>query len=372
MAKTKNKFKILNVVGTRPNFVKIAPLVHAMQKMTNIEQVLVHTGQHYDNEMNNSFFQSLNVPNPDYNLSVSGGTNEFQIAEIMKKFEPVLLEINPDLVLVVGDVNSTVACAKTAKKNGFKVAHVESGLRSFDNEMPEEINRVATDKISDYLFTTEKTAMVNLTQEGIESQKVFFTGNVMIDALVSKLPIIETSNVIQKLSLEKKKFFLLTLHRPSNVDSADGLSKILNGLESIEPDVTIVFAAHPRTIKMIEQFKIKLSARFKLIGAQPYIDFLNLTMNAKAIFTDSGGVQEESTFLKVPCITLRKNTERPVTIDSGTNVLALEINADCIQRSYKLAMDKTSKVIKAPDLWDGKAAERIVNILIEQLSNADQ
>jgi UDP-N-acetylglucosamine 2-epimerase (non-hydrolysing) len=367
MSASKNKLKILSVVGARPNFVKIAPLVHEMKKHDRIEHILMHTGQHYDKAMNDVFFENLNMPHPDVNLNVGSGSREFQLEEIAKKFEPILEKIDPDLVVVVGDVNSTLACAEVAKRHDYPVAHVEAGLRSYDLEMPEEINRVATDKISDYLLLTEESAKENLSRENLGTKKIHFVGNVMIDSLVSNLASIEKANVMHELGLEKKGYFLLTLHRPSNVDSAESFTEIVRGLELLESGIKIVFPAHPRTKKMIEQFNLQFTDRFIVVDAMPYIDFLNLTMNAKAVFTDSGGVQEETTFLKVPCVTLRKNTERPVTIDEGTNVLSQKSDSASIEKAYRQALIKSTQVSQPPKLWDGKAAERIVQIFLENL-----
>jgi len=316
--------KIVSVVGTRPNFMKIAPLVNEFKKH-NVDHVLVHTGQHYDKEMSKLFFDDLEIPKPDADLGVGSWTREEQIKSIKEKLEPIIEKEKPDIVVVVGDVNSTLAAAEVANKLGIKVAHVESGLRSFDNTMPEEFNRVETDKISDFLFTTEKSGNINLENEGISKDKIFFVGNVMIDTLLSHKEKAENSKILEKLGLEKGNYCTLTLHRPSNVDNKKDFENILSILEKIQEKIKIVFPVHPRARKNIKSFNLddKMRGMKNLILTEPlgYLDFLHLMSNSKFVLTDSGGIQEEATVLGIPCITLRKNTERPITVEQGTNLL---------------------------------------------------
>ena len=359
--------KILSVVGTRPNFMKIAPLVREFKKH-GIEHVLVHTGQHYDKEMSKLFFDDLEIPKPDADLGVGSGTREEQIKLIKGKLELVVEKEKPDLVIVVGDVNSTLAAAETANKLGIKVAHVESGLRSFDNTMPEEFNRVEADKISDFLFTTEKSGNENLEKEGISKDKVFFVGNVMIDTLLKHREKSNTSKILEKLGLEKNNYCALTLHRPSNVDKKEDFQNIIEILDKIQEKIKIVFPIHPRTQKNIQKYNLdeKINSMKNLILTEPlgYLDFLCLMSNSKFVLTDSGGIQEETTVLGIPCITLRKNTERPVTLEQGTNLLVSINKEKIIEKAYEIIDEKIQLNNKVPELWDGKAAERIVKVLI--------
>ena len=358
--------KVINVVGARPNFVKICPIVKEMGKELQIEALLVHTGQHYDHEMSKVFFEDLDLPQPDIYLGVGSGSHAQQTARIMLAFEPVLLEHKPDWVIVVGDVNSTVAGALTAVKLGVKVAHVEAGLRSFDRTMPEEINRIATDSLSDFLFTTCEDADENLRKEGISNEKIFFVGNVMIDTLKRSMKKIRDSTILNKYSLKLKSYALMTLHRPENVDRKDELLKILSALYEIQRHIKLIFPMHPRTEKMLEKFslysRIKKMPNLLIIPPIGYLDFLTLETHACFVLTDSGGIQEETTVLNVPCLTIRRNTERPVTVREGTNIVVHTDKEKIVNESLKI-INGDSKQGKIPKLWDGKAAQRIVKII---------
>lgn len=362
------KIKIINVVGARPNFMKIAPLIKQMRKNdVYLDQMLVHTGQHYDKTMSGDFFEQLGIPEADINLGVGSESHAVQTANIMIGFEKVILEHQPDIIVVVGDVNSTVACALVASKMGVRIAHVEAGLRSFDRTMPEEINRVLTDAISDFLFITEPSAYVNLQREGIENEKIFFVGNVMIDTLVDSLKIIE-SRELAFASLKDKEYGVVTIHRPSNVDQADTLEKILDAIVILVNKVPLVLPLHPRTIRNIDKFKMK--CKIKMIeengivtGPLGYLEMLKLTKSAKFMITDSGGLQEETTYLGIPCITLRKNTERPITVTDGTNVLVGD-DTDALLTHCDQILCGSFKKGRIPKFWDGNAAERIVSKLL--------
>jgi UDP-N-acetylglucosamine 2-epimerase (non-hydrolysing) len=339
-----------------------------MDRYPSIKNILVHTGQHYDQNMSKLFFADLELPEPDIYLGVGSGTHAQQTAKIMMAFEKVLETEKPDLIIVVGDVNSTAACSLVAAKMGVKIAHVEAGLRSFDRTMPEEINRIVTDSLADFLFVTEKSGLENLKNEGIADAKVFFVGNVMIDSLIHFLNKAKGSQIISKLNLTGKKYILVTLHRPSNVDSKENLEKIVNTFSILEKDIKIVFPAHPRTKKMLATFdldeRIKELKNLILIDPTGYLDFIRLMQNASLLLTDSGGIQEETTYLGIPCITMRKNTERPVTIKQGTNILIGSDNQRIIKET-EIILNGRGKKGKVPELWDGKAAERIVSILFE-------
>lgn len=362
--------KIINVVGARPNFMKIAPLMAEYTNYNQIEPLLVHTGQHYDERMSDLFFHQLGIPKPDVNLKVSSSTHACQTAEIMKAFEPIVLKHKPDVVLVVGDVNSTIACALVAVKLGSKVVHVEAGLRSFDRSMPEEINRVLTDSISDLLFCTEQSGINNLIHEGIPKKKIFLVGNVMIDTLLKNRAKAENSNVLDQLNLNGNDFGILTLHRPANVDNQIVLARILNALEIIQYDMPIIFPVHPRTSKNLASScvgeRIKTLSNLRLIDPLGYLDFLKLMSAASVVLTDSGGIQEETTILGIPCLTLRQNTERPITVEIGSNQV---IGADTskIIQAYRRVVNGDWHKPQIPRLWDGRAAERIVKILLDKL-----
>ena len=365
--------KIIHVVGARPNFMKIAPIMAECDRHGQIESLLVHTGQHYDEKMNALFFRELGIPKPDINLEVGSASHAVQTAEIMKAFEPVILEYRPDAVLVVGDVNSTVACGLVAVKLGVKLIHVEAGLRSFDRSMPEEINRVVTDAISDILFCTEQSGVDNLLQEGISKEKIHLVGHVMIDTLLKNLERAKQSTILQKLRrrgcLNGDDFAVLTLHRPSNVDDPIVFSRILDALEIVQQDMPIVFTVHPRTRKnlaMLElQKQIEKLKNLHLLEPMGYLDFLRLTSAAKVVLTDSGGIQEETTFLKVPCITLRENTERPVTMEIGGNQV-VGTDTEKIIQAYRRIKGGNWRQDAVPPLWDSKAAERIISILLQK------
>ena len=371
--------KILSVVGARPNFMKIAPIVEALKKFPDMQHCLVHSGQHYDELLSGNFFTDLGLPRPDVNLQVGSGTHAAQTAEVMKRLEPVLLDYRPDVVLVVGDVNSTLATAITAVKLGIRVAHIEAGLRSFDMTMPEEINRKVTDSISDLLFVTEQSGMDNLRREGVTDEKIFLVGNVMIDTLLRHRELAAKSAILDQLQLRQngaglRAYGVLTLHRPSNVDDPVSLRGILSSVSAIAADFPIFFPVHPRTRRNIETFGLAgfLSqaspARSGVIPLDPlgYLDFLNMNDHARMVFTDSGGVQEETTVLGVPCLTLRKNTERPATVDHGTNRI-VGIDPDNILAVAREVLSQSPDRSRRPPLWDGQAAPRIVEILRQQL-----
>lgn len=364
--------KVINVVGARPNLIKIAPIVEAMNQRPAFKQLLVHTGQHYDAKMSQIFFDDLGIPEPDIYLNVGSGSHAEQTARVMIAFEKVLLEIKPDIVIVVGDVNSTMACSITAAKLKIPVAHVEAGLRSFDQEMPEEINRIVTDSLSDFLFTTSFDANENLKREGISEDKIFFVGNVMIDTLKKHQISASLLQSARDFGFENKQYALLTLHRPSNVDEPIVFRGILDAILKVAEKVPILFPAHPRTIKRLVEFdlKSKIDHNSGLVLTKPlgYLQFLDLMMNACMVLTDSGGIQEETTILNVPCLTIRENTERPVTINEGTNVLA-GTDPDRIISLAESILNGRGKVGKIPELWDGKAAGRIVEILYQKMGN---
>jgi UDP-N-acetylglucosamine 2-epimerase (non-hydrolysing) len=426
--------KIISVVGARPNFMKVAPIYKAIYARRetievksetidviehcelNIEHLICHTGQHYDEKMSKVFFEELELPKPDFYLGVGGGSHAEQTARIMIEFEKVLIAEKPDLVIVVGDVNSTIACSLTAVKLGIKVAHVEAGLRSFDRGMPEEINRILTDSISDYLFVTEKSGIENLKKEGIPDSKVFFVGHVMIDSLIHYLPIVEEKIKEQNKKIKNdtstplsmtgraqrgkrlaenevkgtdfspdkpgskepakgfemtsaesaERYILVTMHRPSNVDDKEKLSELLKMLNRLADKRKVIFPIHPRTKNNIEKFGLSIEISENLIITEPigYLDFIGLVKNAEVILTDSGGIQEESTYLGVQCVTLRTSTERPITVEIGTNHLVGD-NFEEAERVVNEILSGKRKERKIPDLWDGKAAERIVRIIVE-------
>jgi UDP-N-acetylglucosamine 2-epimerase (non-hydrolysing) len=360
----------MHVVGARPNFMKVAPIIEALNRYPNLfTQLLVHTGQHYDERMSHVFFHDLGMPRPDINLGIGSGSHAEQTARVMLAFEPVLREQDPDLVLVVGDVNSTLACALVATKLRVPVAHVEAGLRSFDRAMPEEINRVLTDQVADLLFTTEGDANENLRHEGVDAEKVHFVGNVMIDTLLRHKERALGLPVLDKYGVQGGDFALLTLHRPSNVDVPEVLSGILTALEEIQSRLPILFPAHPRTVARIEGFgfgeRLEAMTGIQVVEPLGYLEFLNLLANAQLVLTDSGGIQEETTILGVPCLTLRENTERPVTVTQGTNTIVGVVPHDIVAEASRV-MDGGGKSGRVPELWDGKAASRIADVLVER------
>jgi UDP-N-acetylglucosamine 2-epimerase (non-hydrolysing) len=347
---------ILHVVGARPNFVKAAPVLRAARRL-GIRQTLVHTGQHYDRDMSDVFFSQLEIPEPDVNLGVGSGSHAAQTAEIMRRFEPVLLEHKPDVVLVYGDVNSTVAAALVCSKLLIRVAHVEAGLRSFDRTMPEEINRVVTDRLSDMLFTPSEDGDANLQREGVPQEKIHRVGNVMIDSLIELLPAARsrpTKGLPERLAL-------VTLHRPSNVDDGENLQKILDSLGQVSQRLDTVFPVHPRTRQRINELGIR-TPKLHLVDPMPYIEFLALQSRAAVVITDSGGIQEETTYLGVPCLTMRENTERPITVTLGTNTLVGEDRDKLVRELNKILAGQGKKGV-IPPLWDGHAGERIADVL---------
>jgi len=361
--------KILLVAGARPNFMKIAPLIKAISRhnssgfQPSMEYVLVHTGQHYDEKMSDVFFRELGIPAPHVNLEVGSGSHAVQTANIMLKFEPVCLEHRPDWLVVVGDVNSTMACALVASKLGVKVAHVEAGLRSFDRNMPEEVNRLVTDSLADLLLTPSKDADENLRKEGVPDSKIKLVGNIMIDALIANLEQAQKSALLAKYELKKKSYAYVTLHRPSNVDNPTALSDLMNVLGLLAKQIPIMFPMHPRTRKMLGQLGISVADHPNLNVLEPigYHDSLALTENARLILTDSGGLQEESTYFRTPCLTLRPNTERPVTVTEGSNKLT---SVEKLWADIEVTLSGQAKTGRVPELWDGNTAERVVHSLI--------
>jgi len=341
---------------------KAAPVIRAISAFNGVDQFVVHTGQHYDFNMSDVFFQELGMPAPQFNLQVGSASQAQQTAQIMSRFEAVVLQEKPDLVIVYGDVNSTVAAALVCSKLLVKVAHVEAGLRSFDRTMPEEINRVLTDQVADLLLTPSEDGNRNLAREGVDAKRVFLVGNVMIDTLVRMLPRAEQS-VIEDVP---ERFALVTLHRPSNVDDLTWLSKMLDSLQAISKELFVVFPVHPRTRERLAAFGSKrTNGTVKLLEPLPYLSFLALQRRATAVITDSGGIQEETTFLRVPCLTVRENTERPITVDKGTNILVGR-DLSRLQREIELILLGTRKVGQVPPLWDGHAAERIAKVIVSQ------
>ena len=348
---------VLHIVGARPNFMKVAPVLNALKSHRHVVQAVVHTGQHYDANMSDVFFEQLGIPAPDVNLAVGSGTHARQTAEIMTRFEPVVLERKPDIVLVYGDVNSTVAAALVCAKLGVRVGHVEAGLRSFDRGMPEEINRLVTDQLADVLYTPSEDGDSNLQREGIAPEKIFRVGNVMIDYLVKLLPLAQRQN---KNGLPER-YALVTLHRPANVDESATLKSILQSLLEVNRDLSVVFPAHPRTRQRISDFGLN-AGQLQLLDPLPYIDFLGLQSRATVVITDSGGIQEETTYLGVPCLTLRENTERPITVSLGTNIL-VGSDPDRLRSELSRVLAGKAKKGAVPPLWDGHAGERIAALL---------
>ncbi|MBN1689181.1 MAG: UDP-N-acetylglucosamine 2-epimerase (non-hydrolyzing) [Candidatus Omnitrophica bacterium] len=368
--------KIFLIGGARPNFVKIAALTRAFTSFkkahpkSGLRWQVIHTGQHYDFLMVKSFFRDLDIPSPYIDLNVGSSPHGEQTAKIISRFEKVVLHEKPDLILVVGDVNSTLACSLVGVKVGIPVAHVESGLRSFDRTMPEEINRRVTDAVADYLFTTCRDADRNLIKEGIDPKSIFFVGNVMVDTLLVNLPKVHCSNIRKRLGLGGD-YAVLTLHRPSNVDQENDFMEILKALEHIQRCITIIFPVHPRTARRIKGSavgeKMLGLQNIKLTSPLRYLDFIALVNGAKLVLTDSGGIQEETTMLGVPCLTLRDNTERPVTINQGSNFLAGRESGNIIRLADKILSRKGIKKFKKPTRWDGRAADRIVQVLSKKI-----
>ncbi|HVP39961.1 MAG TPA: UDP-N-acetylglucosamine 2-epimerase (non-hydrolyzing) [Candidatus Saccharimonadales bacterium] len=354
--------EILLVAGARPNFMKVAPLLAALRRRGRLPTALVHTGQHYDPGMSDVFFQELGLPRPDVHLGVGSDTHARQTAKIMIEFETVVLERAPRAVLVVGDVNSTVACALVCAKLAVRVGHVEAGLRSYDRSMPEEVNRVLTDQLSEWLFTSCEDAAPNLLREGIAPEKIHFVGNVMIDTLRQHLPRADRSGVLKRLGVSPGGYALLTLHRPSNVDDPAVLAEFLGALGRLPGQLAVLFPVHPRTRARLEALAAPLPPALRLLEPLGYLEFLKLLKEARVVLTDSGGIQEETTVLGVPCLTLRENTERPVTVSEGTNVL---VGGDPgrLAQEYGRVLDGHAKRGRVPKLWDGQASERIAELL---------
>jgi UDP-N-acetylglucosamine 2-epimerase (non-hydrolysing) len=368
--------KLLSVVGARPNFMKIAPIVEEVKKFPDIQHCLVHSGQHYDELLSGNFFSDLGLPVPDVNLETGSGSHAVQTGEVMKRIEPVLIDYQPDMVLVVGDVNSTIAAALTAAKLGIGVAHIEAGLRSFDMTMPEEINRKLTDAISTLLFVTEQSGVENLRQEGVPAEKIFLVGNVMIDCLLRHRELAAKSPLVEKLGLRRngsgcRPYGVLTLHRPSNVDDPKTLEGILSAVSALATELPVFFPVHPRTRKNIANFGLehylaqdKIAPDAGILPLDPlgYLDFLSLNDQARIVLTDSGGIQEETTVLGVPCLTLRENTERPATVEHGSNQV-IGTDTGRILAAARTILNQPVRQFERPPLWDGMAAPRIVGIL---------
>jgi UDP-N-acetylglucosamine 2-epimerase (non-hydrolysing) len=366
--------KVINVVGARPNFMKVAPVVEAMgRRKDEFAPLVVHTGQHYDARMSDSFFRDLGLPKPNVHLGVGSGSHAQQTAAVMQRFEPVVVEEKPDWVLVVGDVNSTLACALVSAKLGVPVAHVEAGLRSRDRTMPEEVNRVLTDQLADLLLTPSEDADRNLLAEGISPERIRLVGNVMIDSLLKHLSLAASSRVRESLGVEGFDYAVVTLHRPSNVDDPRALARILSALERISERLPVVFPAHPRTRKNLSEFglleRVERAQGLRLIEPLGYLDFLRLYSGARLVLTDSGGIQEETTALGIPCLTLRENTERPVTVELGTNrVVGTDAERIVQEAEAALARSAMNEPPRVPPLWDGRAADRILDALLERTS----
>lgn len=361
--------RLLAVAGARPNFMKIAPLMNEFAKRTSsFEPILVHTGQHYDKAMSDSFFRDLGIPEPDVNLGVGSGSHGYQTAQVLMKIEQLLIERKPHVVLVVGDVNSTLAATLAAVKLQIPVAHVEAGLRSWDREMPEEINRVLTDSVSRWLFTTEAAAETNLLREGVPAERIHFVGNVMIDTLLAHRERALALDTVERLGLTPQGYAVLTLHRPSNVDSPDQLRRLFEVLGRLHAELPVVFPVHPRTAKAIEQHLGGAKPKLLMTAPLGYLDFLRLLTDAQMVLTDSGGIQEETTALGVACLTLRDSTERPVTVTEGTNTI-VGTDPIAIEKAIEQLRRSPRPKGRRPALWDGCAATRIVDILERDLGN---
>lgn len=362
-AKNQQKMVIHLVCAARPNFMKIAPLYHALKKQTWAKPVIIHTGQHYDPDMSDAFFEDLGIPKPDINLEVGSGSHAEQTARVMVAFEPVCIREKPDWIIVVGDVNSTMACTLVASKLGIKVAHVEAGLRSFDRSMPEEINRVVTDSIADLLFTPSEDGDANLMREGIAKEKIKRVGNIMIDTLAVNLERTRRLKAYDRFGVREKHYVFVTLHRPSNVDDQSSLAVIVGRLSELAKRVPVIFAIHPRTKKNLHRFGLDKAIKSSdLIISSPlgYLDTIGLVDKARFVLTDSGGLQEETTFLGIPCLTLRPNTERPITVTIGTNKLT---SLDSLEQDIAHLLNGGGKKGVVPEFWDGHTAERILEVL---------
>ena len=364
--------KVIQVVGARPNFMKVAPLHRAIQNLPGWTSKIVHTGQHFDAKMSDVFFTQLELPKPDFFLGIGGGTQSEVTAKIMLAFEPILLEEKPDLVIVVGDVTSTLACTLVAIKMGIRLAHVEAGLRSGDRNMPEEINRILTDSVANYLFVTEQSGIDHLKREGVSDEKVFFSGNVMIDSLVRYQEKAKSSTILSDLGLRTSDYIVMTMHRPANVDTEQGLNSILRLIELSTTQTKVVFPIHPRTRAHMEKFGLlnAIESNPNLILTEPlgYLEFIQLMSHAQAILTDSGGIQEETTYLGIPCLTFRDSTERPITVTMGTNQLLANLNPEKTYQALLEILQGNCKQGQIPPLWDGKSAERIAKKIQELLA----
>ena len=351
---------VIHIIGARPNFIKASPVIREMNKLENINNLVLHTGQHYDKKMSEIFFDELNIPKPNYNLNAGGGSHAEQTADIMVGYEKYFIEKNPNLIIVYGDVNSCVAASLVASKMFIPIVHIESGLRSYDRKMPEEINRVITDSISDLLFVTSKDALENLKLEGVDLNKCHFVGNTMIDSLVRLEKDFDKSKILDDLSLQKKSYTLITLHRPSNVDNIDDLKYMMDSIVEISKDITCVFPIHPRTENNLKHYnlyeKYKNINSLKMTKPFGYIDFMCLQKNSKFVITDSGGVQEESSYFNVPCLTVRDNTERPITCTKGTNELAGTDYRKLLTNVKNINFNRKSNI----EMWDGNSAGRII------------
>ena len=363
--------KVINVVGARPNFMKVAPLHRAFQE-AGIDSLIVHTGQHYDEKMSDIFFEQLEMPEPDVYLGVGSGSHAEQTARIMTAFEKVVEDEEPDLVLVVGDVNSTVACSLVATKMHIPVAHVEAGLRSGDRRMPEEVNRIVTDSIADFLFVTEESGVENLKGEGVPDEKVAFVGNVMIDALVAFRTKAAETSILEDLDVDAGAYVAMTMHRPSNVDNRQGVEALLATIQRVAESYPVVFPMHPRTANRFDEFgladEVENTENLTVLEPLGYLEFLRLMEHAGVVVTDSGGIQEETTFLQVPCLTLRDSTERPITVEQGTNEL-MPLDAEKVAARVEELMQREKSKGRVPPLWDGKASERVVETLAAALKN---
>jgi UDP-N-acetylglucosamine 2-epimerase (non-hydrolysing) len=360
--------KLLHVVGARPNFMKVAPVIRAARAHAGFTQVLVHTGQHYDHAMSDAFFRDLDLPEPDINLEVGSGTHAVQTGRIMIEFEPVVDRERPDWVLVYGDVNSTVACALVAAKKGTRIAHVEAGLRSRDRTMPEELNRLLTDQLADLCLTPSRDGDANLLAEGVPASRIKFVGNVMVDTLMHLLNRARSTHTVERLGVADRPYAFVTLHRPSNVDDRDTLAELLGALDELAADMPVIFPIHPRTRSRIDQFGLGgMAQRVQLLDPLGYLETIALVDRSRLVLTDSGGLQEETTVLGIPCLTARPNTERPVTVTEGTNQLVASTRAAVLEAAQKtLSVPLNGRTMRVPELWDGRAAVRIVDVLAQQ------
>lgn len=367
--------RIVNIVGARPNFMKVAPLLSEMGRRPGIEPLLVHTGQHYDARMSDQFLEQLGITKPDLHLGIGSGSHAVQTAQVMMALESALEELRPDLVLVVGDVNSTLAATLVAAKARIPLAHVEAGLRSFDRGMPEEVNRLVTDVLADYLFVTEESGVENLRREGVAEERIFFVGNVMIDTLLRNRPRAEALGMPARFGVRAGEYALATLHRPSNVDDPVLLEGYLGVFEGVSSRLPILFPMHPRTAKSLERFglseRLEAMSGVRVLEPQGYLEFLGLMAQARVVLTDSGGIQEETTALGVPCLTLRENTERPITVTEGTNRL-VGTHPSAILGAFEEVLSGGAVEARRPALWDGRASERIVDILVERIGGVSQ